>query len=91
MEKRHKEKRQNIEAIEELKKTVREKGDVNDKEFDKIMRNTGSKAGLDQVKGERRSKSEGKGKEKVLDQVKRDYPKVRKGEHGRVGTGRFNR
>ena len=34
MDKRHKEKRENLDAIETLKKTVREKGDVDDKEFD---------------------------------------------------------
>ena len=43
MDKRHQEKRDNIEAIETLKKTVREKGDVDEKEFDSIMRTQGSK------------------------------------------------
>ena len=85
MDKRHSEKRENLAAIEKLKSTVREKGgDVTEKEFDKIMK-TGSKAGLDTEKGQRSKPST-----KVIDQVKA-IPRVKKGEAGRIGSGRFNK
>ena len=58
MDKRHKEKRSNLEAIEQLKKTVREKGDVTEKEFDKIMMK-GSSVGMDPVKGQKTKPRDG--------------------------------
>jgi len=101
--KRHQEKRDNMNAIDELKKAVREKqGDVGEKEFDRIMKKSASRQGLDPEKGKRTHR-----KESVMDQVrggKRDksgaggpesgspsYPTARRGEEGRVGEGRFNR
>lgn len=93
-------------AIEELKKAVREKqGDVGEKEFDRIMKKNASRQGLDPEKGKRTQR-----KESVMDQIrnkggKRDgrsapggpdsgspsFPRARRGEEGRVGEGRFNR
>ena len=101
--KRHQEKRENVNAIEELKKAVRAKqGDVSEKEFDKIMKKNASKQGLDPEKGKRTEK-----RVSVMDQIKmrgkRDqtrspsdnqmpvFPRAKKGEEGRVSTGRFNR
>lgn len=40
-------------AIDILKTQIKEKGDVDDKEFKKIMLNSGSKQGLDPIKGEK--------------------------------------
>lgn len=86
MEKRHKEKRQNLEAIEDLKKNIREKGDVSEKEFTKIMKHSGNSA-VDPAKGQKTKPREGT----VLDQVKRAViPKAKRGESGRIGGGRFN-
>ena len=88
MDKRHAEKRSNMEAIEAIKKTVREKGEIDDKEFDKIMKSKGSKEGLDPEKGQKTKARDGN----TLDKAKAiQYPKARKGEQGRVGAGRFNR
>jgi len=83
-EKRHQEKRQNMEAISELKEKIKSKsGDVDDKEFNKIMMNKGSQRGVDPRRGQKTQK-----KDTVLDQVR--YAKAKKGEAGRVGKGRFN-
>lgn len=65
-----------------MKKTVREKGDVNDKEFDAIMKSKGSKEGLDPEKGQKTKRRDGN----ALDKAKQvSYPKIKKGESGRVG------
>ena len=86
MEKRHKEKRQNLEAIETLKKNIREKGDVTEKEFSSIMKHSSNSA-VDPAKGQKTKAREGT----VLDQVKRAViPKAKRGESGRIGGGRFN-
>lgn len=86
MEKRHKEKRQNLEAIENLKKNIREKGDVSEKEFSNIMKHNANSA-MDPAKGQKTKPKDGS----VLDQVKRAViPKAKRGESGRLGKGRFN-
>lgn len=77
-------------AIGELKEKIREKGhNMEDKDFDKIMRTTASKVGLDPKKGEKTKK-----RTDVLSQIKNTpnpFPKAKKGERGRIGEGRFNR
>lgn len=56
-DKRHQEKKDNMAAIGELKEKIREKGNnMEDKDFDKIMRTTASKVGLDPKKGEKTKK-----------------------------------
>lgn len=75
-----------MQAIETLKKTIKDKqGDVSEKEFDKIMK-TGSKEGLDPQKGGKTKQREGT----KIDQAKKSIPRVKKGMPGRVGSGRFN-
>ena len=55
-----------MKAINELKERIKEKGgDVTDKEFDKIMKQSGSKQGLDPEKGKRTEK-----RTSVMDQIK---------------------
>lgn len=87
-------------AIDELKSKIKEKGgDMSDKDFDKIMKQKGSKQGLDPEKGKRTER-----RTNVLDQIKNKgqkpgttqdaapfFAKAKKGEAGRVGAGRFNR
>lgn len=51
--KRHQEKTDNIKAIDELKTDIRAGKELTDKDFNKIMMNTGSKHGLDPKKGEK--------------------------------------
>ena len=85
-EKRHKEKRENLEAIKTLKEKINKQGgDIDDKDFNKIMLQKGSKMGMDPQKGKRTEE-----RTKVLDQIKQ-FPRAKKGEDGRVGKGRFNR
>ena len=57
-------------------------GDLDDKEFDKIMLQDGSKMGQDPKKGTKTGE-----RTRVIDQIKG----AKKGEAGRVGSGRFNR
>ena len=52
-QKRHQEKKQNITAINVLKDKIKAGDEVGDKEFNKIMMTTGSKAGLDPAKGQK--------------------------------------
>jgi hypothetical protein len=46
-----------MKAIDELKSDIRAGKDLTDKDFNKIMMNTGSKAGLDPKKGEKTKSS----------------------------------
>mmetsp|Transcript_3588 Transcript_3588/g.6093 ORF Transcript_3588/g.6093 Transcript_3588/m.6093 type:complete len:133 (-) Transcript_3588:528-926(-) len=65
-EKRHLEKRENINAINVLKEKIKEKGgDLEDSEFNKIMLSQGSKQGLDQAKGTAPQK-----RQKIMDIIK---------------------
>jgi len=91
-QKRHQEKRDNVAAIDELKEKIKKSGgDIETKEFDKIMLKTGSKEGLDPAKGQKT-----KERVKVVDQIKNKqapapFARAKKGEAGRLGKGRFNR
>jgi hypothetical protein len=74
-----------MQAIDVLKDKIKEKGgDLGDKEFNKIMLSHGSKMGLDPKKGEKTQS-----RTKVMDKIK--IKGAKKGEVGRVGSGRFNR
>ena len=87
-EKRHAEKRQNLDAINTLKDKIKASGgDLDEKEFSKIMTNVGSKSGVDTVKGERSEKrvsmiDQIKNKEQRKDKTQVDVPfgKSGKGE-----------
>lgn len=66
---------------------------MQEKDFDKIMLKSGSQAGLDPKKGEKT-----KEKTTVVGQIKlnkekkaENYPKAKKNERGRIGSGRFSR
>jgi rRNA-processing protein EBP2 len=86
-QKRHTEKRENMAAIDVLKDRIKAgNGDVEEKEFNKIMLSHGSKMGIDAVKGEK-----SQSRTKVMDKIKTPIPQAKKGEPGRVGTGRFNK
>lgn len=64
-------------------------GDLEEKEFNKIMLSHGSKQGLDPKKGEKTAS-----RTKVMDKIKtkeKPFPSAKKGDQGRVGAGRFNR
>ena len=52
-QKRHQEKRENINAINILKDKIKSGDDVGDKEFNNIMMTSASKMGLDPKKGEK--------------------------------------
>ena len=83
-----------MEAIGELKNKIREKGNnMEEKDFDKIMMKSGSQAGLDPKKGEKT-----KARTDVIGQIKENkdrrnqlFPHAKKGDKGRIGSGRFNR
>jgi predicted ATP-dependent Lon-type protease len=79
-----------LEAIDVLKDKIKSSGgDVEEKEFNKIMLSHGSKEGLDPAKGEKTAS-----RTKVMDKIKTkpgDKSGVKKGEQGRIGQGRFNR
>ena len=93
-QKRHQEKRENMNAINILKDKIKSGANVGDKEFNSIMMSSGSKMGLDPRKGEKT-----KSKQTVIGQIKGQKPlkempnfaKAKRGESGRVGGGRFNR
>lgn len=88
-------------AINELKQKIREKGgDLGEKDFDKIMKQSASRQGLDPEKGKRTErrvsvmdqiKFKGKKAPTAGDEGRPSFPKAQRGEAGRVGQGRFNR
>jgi len=74
-----------LNAIGTLKEKIKQSGgDIEEKEFDRIMSKEGSKQGVDPRKG-----AKPENRTSVIDQIK--FSSAKKGEKGRLGTGRFNR
>ena len=76
-QKRHQEKKDNLQAIDVLKDKIKSTGgDIEEKDFNSIMMKQGSKVGLDPEKGKKTMK-----RESVMDQIR--FGKAKKGEAGR--------